>query len=413
MRDFITLLLAVSILICSFPAAGEKAVLVHNTLSEIKACKGRLKLKLVRIWGGDEENDEKKFFKTPVYLAVDERKSVYISDTLSHHIKVFDREGKYLRTIGRKGQGPGDTHRPHRLAFSPEGDLVVDEGYNRLQYFSPSGKSKRIIKTKQSVRWFGITSQNQLLVHMFRETFKTRTLVFMLDEKGKPIKNLGVYHDTAKNDLDAEKLFFALDGNDNIFVTNQYTPVIRKYDLEGKMTMVITYDTPVKLPVDVNLNQKGDEVEIKRPENWNVSKDKITSSSNGVVIERVQRRGIIGTISRSIGIDVKNRIYLVTLKRDRTVEELKKIPDYQANLNSFKKTAPEQSLNPKTAHLKILVFNPQGKVIAEAPVTDELDGFIVSGNRLYITDPLFYKRIMEYEIQLEEREVSRGRGGER
>jgi hypothetical protein len=83
------------------------------------------------------------------------------------------------------------------------------------------------------------------------------------------------------------------------------------------------------------------------------------------------------------------------------LEELKNIPDYMANLNSIKKTVPNQTLNPETAHQKILVFNPQGKVIAEAPVTDELDDFMVWGNRLYITDPKFYKRILEYEIEIE------------
>jgi hypothetical protein len=314
---------------------------------------------------------------------------------------VFDRDGEYLRTIGGKGQGPGDTYRPHRLTFSPEGDLVVDEGYNRLQYFSTSGKSKRIIKTKHNPGWFGFTSKNQLLVHMFKKTFKSRTLVSIVDAKGKPLKGIGVYHDKAKNDLDAEKLFFALDGYDNIIVTNQYTPVIRKYNLDGKLTMVITYDTPVKLPVEVNLNQDGNEIEIKRPDNWNVAKQKITRSGNAIAIQRVQRRGIIGTLSRSIGIDSKNRIYLVTMKRDRSVEELKKIPDYQANLNSFKKTAPEQSLNPETAHLKILVFNPQGKVIAEAPVTVEFNDFMVIGNHLYIADPLYLKQILEYKISIE------------
>lgn len=333
---------------------------------------------------------------------MDERKNVYISDAESHHIKVFDNDGKYLRTIGRKGQGPGDTYRPYKLAFSPEGDLVVKEGYNRLQYFSPSGKSKRIRKMKSFASWFGFTSKNQLLVHMFRETFKTRTLVFMLDEKGKPIKNIGVYHDKTKKELDAEHLNFALDGNDNIIVTNKFTPVIRKYDLDGKLTMVITYDTPVKLPVEVNLNKNGDEIEIKRKENWNASRDKVSRSSKGVVIEKVQRRGVFGAIGRSVGIDSENRIYVVTLKRDRTVEELRKIPDYHKNLNSFNKTVPNQTLTPETAYRKILVFSPQGKVIAEAPVTDELDQFIVIGNRLYITDPLFYKRILEYEIQFEE-----------
>jgi hypothetical protein len=122
--DFKGILSTVVIMVlCTSLWAADRAVLVHNTLEEIEACKGKLKLKLVKVWGGDEEDDEKKFFRTPSYVAVDKKGDIYITDAYNHHIKVFDNDGKYLRTIGRKGQGPGDTHRPRRLTFTPEGDL--------------------------------------------------------------------------------------------------------------------------------------------------------------------------------------------------------------------------------------------------------------------------------------------------
>jgi hypothetical protein len=43
-------------------------------------------------------------------------------------------------------------------------------------------------------------------------------------------------------------------------------------------------------------------------------------------------------------------------------------------------------------------------VIAEAPVTKECNEIIVSGNRLFITDPFLNKRILEYEIQIKDRD---------
>jgi hypothetical protein len=36
--------------------AADRAVLVHNTLQDIEKCKGKLQLKLIRVWGGDEED---------------------------------------------------------------------------------------------------------------------------------------------------------------------------------------------------------------------------------------------------------------------------------------------------------------------------------------------------------------------
>lgn len=80
--------------------AAEPAILVHNSLHEIEACKGKLKLKLIRTWGGDDEEDIHKFFKTPAYTVVDRNGRIYISDTYSHNVKVYDSSGMYIRTIG-------------------------------------------------------------------------------------------------------------------------------------------------------------------------------------------------------------------------------------------------------------------------------------------------------------------------
>ena len=88
--------------------ATEKATLVHNTNQEIKACQGKLQLRWIRMWGGAEEEDEHKFFKYPVSVAVDKNNNLYICDQNNHQVRVYDLAGKYVRTIGRKGRGPGD-----------------------------------------------------------------------------------------------------------------------------------------------------------------------------------------------------------------------------------------------------------------------------------------------------------------
>ena len=128
---------------CFFVNAADRAVLVHNTLQDIENCKGKLQLKLIRIWGGDEEEDENKFFQTPTSVAVDDNQSIYICDFHNHCVKVFSNTGDYLRTIGRRGQGPGDMYAPNYISFSPGGDLLVcDFGNRRIQWFNSQGKSK-------------------------------------------------------------------------------------------------------------------------------------------------------------------------------------------------------------------------------------------------------------------------------
>ncbi|MCP5104619.1 MAG: 6-bladed beta-propeller [bacterium] len=403
MRDIVLTLLVGSILTGSFfAAATEKAVVVHNTLDEINGCTNKLKLKLVKVWGGDDEEDEDKFFKSPSYVAIDDKNHIYIVDSHGHNVKVFDRTGKYVRSLCQKGQGPGDLYSPLSIFFSPEGDLVVNEiGSRRIQYFNPLGKSKKILKMKYIIHWFGITSTNQLIVYRRKNTFITRILASLLDKKGKTVKNIGAYHDNSKSVMDSEYLRVALDGNDSIIVANSYTPVIRKYNLDGEMTAVFTYDTPFKLPVEVNLNERGDEIQIKRSSGSVAGKIKKTGSGHGMAFQRIKSRGILDSICKGIAVDSENRIYLLALKRERPLEEIRKIPLVMVAGEFFKVEERGLPRDREMDHLKILVFSPQGKVIAEAPVTKECRRIIISRDHLFIVDPYENQRILEYEIQFE------------
>ena len=57
--------------------------------------------------GGPEARGDYAF-GNGIRFVVDEEASIYVLDTQDAHIKVFDKTGKYVRTIGRKGQGPGE-----------------------------------------------------------------------------------------------------------------------------------------------------------------------------------------------------------------------------------------------------------------------------------------------------------------
>jgi DNA-binding beta-propeller fold protein YncE len=55
-------------------------------------------------------------------------------------ISVFDRDGKFLRAIGKTGTGPGDFRTPHALEFDSQGRLVVADRHNhRIQILTKDG----------------------------------------------------------------------------------------------------------------------------------------------------------------------------------------------------------------------------------------------------------------------------------
>jgi DNA-binding beta-propeller fold protein YncE len=56
-------------------------------------------------------------------------------------ISVFDRNGKFLRTIGKTGTGPGEFRTPHMIRFDSKGRLIVADRHNhRIQILTKDGK---------------------------------------------------------------------------------------------------------------------------------------------------------------------------------------------------------------------------------------------------------------------------------
>lgn len=387
-------LIAVLFWLCVFANAADCAVLVRNSSKDIKACKGKLKLKLVRIWGGAEEEDENKFFETPIDVAADKNKRVFICDMHRHCIKVFESSGKYVRTIGRKGRGPQDMYAPKYIAISPNGGLTVYEfGGRRIQRFNSQGKSEHIIKQDIGTLWLGVTSNDEMAVYNHGDTFRSRKLISIIDNQGKTVKQIGTYHDKSKKRAGTELLRFAIDNNDNIYAANMYTPLIRKYSPDGKLLMAVTFKTPFKIPGKITLNTRGDEIKRK---------------GGNMAVLQVERRGNITytvkdrvRVVQAIGADSQERIYIVTRKRLLTDKE-KRARVAMVTVESTYRGEVDFDIVENIDVNRLLVFNTEGKVIAEAPLTTFCDGIHVNGDHIFIIDGYLNQRVLEYEMHFEQ-----------
>lgn len=69
---------------------------------------------------GMKEEDEKYILINPQDVKVTDDGTIYILDWEDNCIKVYDNQGKYLRKIGREGQGPGEFLTPCYFAVSSD-----------------------------------------------------------------------------------------------------------------------------------------------------------------------------------------------------------------------------------------------------------------------------------------------------
>ncbi|HEX5581709.1 MAG TPA: NHL repeat-containing protein, partial [Gemmatimonadaceae bacterium] len=63
-------------------------------------------------------------------IAVDGAGNVYVLQRITKSIHVFDPTGRFVRTIGRAGKGPGEFEHPNGMAFDPAGRLWVADPKN-------------------------------------------------------------------------------------------------------------------------------------------------------------------------------------------------------------------------------------------------------------------------------------------
>ena len=87
---------------------------------------------------GELEGRDEYLFGSIGSIAVDDDLNVYVLDEQAQHVRVFDSAGVYLRTLGRRGEGPGEFDSAEAIALLPDGRLVVrDPGNQRIEVFGP------------------------------------------------------------------------------------------------------------------------------------------------------------------------------------------------------------------------------------------------------------------------------------
>lgn len=116
---------------------------------------------------GVKEGRVEYMFSEIVTIAVDDEERIYIADRKETHIKIFDKDGVYLITIGRKGQGPGEMQMPIHVQITSKNEVIVhDYMAQRLSFFSLDGKYLRQKSTAKAINFIPIRmdSQGNLIV---------------------------------------------------------------------------------------------------------------------------------------------------------------------------------------------------------------------------------------------------------
>src|SRR5689334_7775655 len=80
-------------------------------------------------------------FGGPTDVAVAANGDIFITDGHQNaRVVKFDKDGKFIKAWGKKGEGPGEFNLPHTLVIDSRGRLLVgDRSNNRIQIFDQDG----------------------------------------------------------------------------------------------------------------------------------------------------------------------------------------------------------------------------------------------------------------------------------
>ncbi len=114
---------------------------------------------------GEAVGREKYMFSEIRGIAVDDEERIYVLDSKEAHIKVFDKNGEYVKTISKKGQGPGELGVPRSVFITSQNEIMVPDVSNRrLAFFSLEGEFiKNISTAKMNLRSTRIDSEGNII----------------------------------------------------------------------------------------------------------------------------------------------------------------------------------------------------------------------------------------------------------
>lgn len=363
--------------------------IVHN-LAPQWGDKSKFSIEFVRNFGDwDMEDDDNYVLFRPSDIGVDAEGNVYITDSGNHRVQKYTSEGEYLRTIGRKGEGPGEFNMPQRIQIDSEGNIYVSTMLGLtvgIKILNPEGKEIDTIKPKVVTTGFyrledGTTVFSGLGISPGATTPEiTGKLITVYDSEGKETAAFGDFkkYDDMMLNFTANVAAFTVDAEDNVYVAYMFQNKLEKYSLEGVRSFqsdrLIDYELGVKRR-KMNFNVNGQDMEIEIPEATPVSK--------------------------GVQIGPNNTVWVIGFSREERDDEKIDVNNIVINEGGdFSMNIEAKSEAFETDLYELLIYDTDGVLLGIIPLTSFIDNFRIFGNRLFLVDAVRSMIVAEYKINM-------------
>ncbi|MFC1492479.1 6-bladed beta-propeller [candidate division KSB1 bacterium] len=336
---------------------------VHNLAPEW-GDEQRLNLELVQKIGQLEGENENYMLYKPIDVAVDAMDNIYIFEMGERQIKKFSRDGKYITSIGRAGQGPDEFDVGQQsVEIDKNGFMYIPSMSGKIKILTPEGKYSGMLDLPYPSMYFKLLGSGNIIFSSYL-TMKMRDedkdnlniLTLFSKEKNEIIKEFSPGIDYGDRSITGQGNIVCIDVDryDNIYISYNSQNRIEKYNPSGELLLKIDMELPYTLDYEV------------KDEEFTYGERTITT-----------KRGYFANVSGFIGIDSKNRIW---------------------NLY-YRKQIEEEEKETWWRNLEYGVFDNDGVLLTYVPIPDHyFDNIQQFSDRLFFVDPFREMCVYEYRI---------------
>jgi len=341
---------------------------------------------------GVAEGDENYMFGGRVYFKTDDEGNFYVVDWDRKRIQKYDPRGKYLLTMGRKGQGPGEFINVWDPKFDKDKNLyVMDIANDRVSFFNKEGKLVKQIKVPAGLSVLGINSRGfyfagQSKIVEDAAMAKVITSYGLFDDKFDPISEIHRTTWESKNpsgrDAESRAKFLA-----DIFSAEAFKPNVTHFFAENDF---IYFGYPEKYEISV-YSPEGKLTKIIQREYTPL---KVTKKHKENFISYLESEYFrLGVPEPE---DIKKQVY-------QLIEYPKYIPAYQSFTlmeNGWLAVVVDSIENDYTL---IDIFDEEGKYIAQVQTTIPVENLFFKNGKAYaLATENDYKFVKRYKFEIQE-----------
>jgi len=342
----------------------DGVAIVHNGAKGKWDDAPRIRLELLEMLG--DEKDDNYLFYGPDAIASDKQGNIYVLDSKNFRVQVFDGRHRFLRSFGRRGQGPGDFGRPECIDLDEAGNVYVgDPGNGRIGIFDPSGTWLRAIRISATNIVFRVLKNGDILLRNpsldgGRGLKEGQVPLFrVLDGQGTLKRQIGqgIFFTRPPFTTGGNRSLMTADEQGNAYMAFLFQNRIDKYSPEGRQI----YSADRILPKDKLMNKE---------------------------------LNLYTTINQGLDVDAQGRVWIAAYTRRWRKGELLMKPI----VNGEEMIVGDRT-ETKTDLFELQIFDPDGVLLQKVPLTHFCDYIKVVGDRVYILDKDRLGQFYVYQIK--------------